>query len=103
MPGRRWCRPDEDRRRPEAFDFQPQFGKLADNRFQPVAFQFVQLDHVGHQEGLTGDLAAVRCFSHPLQHQPFVRGMLVDDDQPVVGLGHDIGRGDLAAGDAERI
>ena len=28
--------------------------------------------------------------------------MLVDEDQPVLGLGDDIGGGDLAAGDAER-
>ena len=40
--------------------------------------------------------------AHPLEHQPLVRGMLVDDHQPVLGLGDDIGRGDLAARDAER-
>jgi hypothetical protein len=40
--------------------------------------------------------------AHPLEHQPLVRGMLVDDHQPVLGLGDDIGRRDLAARDAER-
>ena len=29
--------------------------------------------------------------------------MLVDDHQPILGLGDDVGRGDLAARDAERI
>ena len=46
--------------------------------------------------------AARRARAHPLEHQPLVRGMLVDDDQPVLGLGDDIGRGDLPARDAER-
>ena len=32
-----------------------------------------------------------------------MRGMLVDDDQPILGLGDDIGFGDLTARDAERM
>jgi len=31
-----------------------------------------------------------------------MRGMLVDDDQPVLGFGDDIGAGDLPARDAQR-
>ena len=41
--------------------------------------------------------------AHPLEHQPLVGGVLVDDHQPVLGFGDDIGGGDLPARDAERI
>ena len=40
--------------------------------------------------------------AHPLEHQPLVRGMLVDEHQAVLGLGDDIGARDLPARDAER-
>ena len=40
--------------------------------------------------------------AHPLEHQPLVGGMLVDEDEAVLRLGDDIGGGDLAAGDSER-
>ena len=53
----------------------------------------------GISKGLAGDRPVPRRGSHPFQHQPLVRGMLVDDDQPVLGLGDDIGRGDLPPGD----
>ena len=41
--------------------------------------------------------------AHPFEHQPLVRGVLVDDHQPVLGLGDDVGRRDLPARDAERV
>ena len=37
------------------------------------------------------------------EHEALVRGVLIDDDQPVVGLGNNIGARDLAARDAERV
>ena len=70
--------------------------------FEPVAIGLVELDHFGDQQRLAGDRSALPRRAHPFEHQPLVRGMLVDDDQPVLGLGDDVGRGDLAAGDAER-
>ncbi len=39
--------------------------------------------------------------AHPLEDEALVRGMLVDEDEPVLGLGDDIGFRDLPAGDAE--
>src|SRR3546814_3623335 len=40
--------------------------------------------------------------AHPLQRQPFMGGVLVDDDEAVLRLRDDIGAGDLAPGDAQR-
>ena len=81
----------------------PKLGKLGRGAFEPVAVGFVELDHLGDQQGLARDRAALARRAHPFEHQPLVRGMLVDDDQPVLGLGDDIGRRDLAARDAERV
>ena len=57
----------------------------------------------GISRGLARDRSAFAGGAHAFEHQPLVRGMLVDDDQPVLGLGDDIGRGDLPAGNAQRI
>ncbi len=35
---------------------------------------------------------------HPFQHQALMRGVLVDDDHAVLGLGDDIGAEDLRRG-----
>src|SRR3546814_13552372 len=40
--------------------------------------------------------------AHPLQRQPFMGGVLVDDDEAFLRLRDDIGAGDLAPGDAQR-
>ena len=88
---------------PEALDLQAQAGKLVGSRLDPVAVGLIELDHLGHQQRLARDRSAFPGRAHAFEHQPLVRGMLVDDDQPVLGLGDDIGRRDLPARDAQRI
>ena len=90
-------------RRPEPFDFQPQIGQLGRRRLDPVAVGLVELDHFGNQQRLARDFPAVARGPHAFEDQPLVRGMLVDDHQPVLGFGDDVGRGDLPARNAERI
>ena len=95
-------RADQHRRRAEALDFEAELGEFGSGAFEPVAIGLVELDDFGDQQRLAGDGAAFARGAHALEHQPLVRGVLVDDDQAVLGLGDDIGRRDLAAGDAER-
>ena len=80
----------------------PSSASSAERAFEPVAVGLVQLDDFGDQQRLPSDRAALPRGTHPFEHQPLVRGMLVDDDQAVLRLGDDIGRGDLPARDAER-
>ena len=94
---------DQHRARAEAFDVEAKVGKLACSAFKSVAVGFVELDHFRQQQRLPRDRPTFPRRAHPLEHQPLVRGMLVDDDESVFGFGNDIGRVDLAAGDAERV
>ena len=75
----------------------------ASRAFQPVAIRLVQFDHIGNQQRLAGDLPALGGLAHPLEHEPFVGGMLVDNDEAVLCFGDDIGRRYLPASDAEGI
>ena len=93
---------DQDRARAEALELEAHFVELGDARLDPVAGGLVELDHFGQQQRLAGDAAIGHRPAHPLEHQPLVGGVLVDEDEAVLGLGDDIGGGDLAAGDAER-
>jgi len=62
-----------------------------------------QLDDLREQQRLRSDRPGPERPLHPLQHQPLVRGMLIDEDQPVAGLGDDISRRDLRPRDAHRM
>ena len=99
---RRGGRADQHRGRPEALDVEPEPGELKRGLLEPVAIGFVHLDHVGEQEGLARDAVTLRRRAHPFEHEPLVRGVLIDDHQPILGFGDDIGRGDLAARNPER-
>ena len=44
-----------------------------------------------------------RAAAHPFEHQPLMRRMLVDDDQPVLGFGNDIGGRHLSSRHPQRI
>ena len=57
---------------------------------QPVAVLFRQVDDLRDEQGLRGQPSGVERLAHRLEHQPFVRRMLVDDDEPVVRLRHDV-------------
>ena len=91
-------RAHQHRARPEALELEPEFGKLADPRLEPVAGGLVELDDFGDQQRLAAATPPPALAARmPLEHEPLVRGVLVDDHQPVLGLGDDIGRGDLPA------
>ena len=94
---------DKDGSGPEAFDLEAEAGKLIRSRLDTVAVGFLQVDHLGHQQRLARDRSAFAGGAHAFQHQPLVRSMLVDDDQPVLCLGDDIGRCDLPPGNSQRI
>ena len=49
------------------------------------------------------DAAIGQRLFHPLIDQPFMGGVLVDNNDAVFGLGHDIGFVQLGAGDAELV
>ena len=71
----------------------PSSASCAGALLQPVAVRLVEFDHFGHQQRLAGATAPRRSGgAQPFEHQPFVRGVLIDDDQAVLGLGDDIGR-----------
>jgi hypothetical protein len=63
---------------------------------------FIELDDFGEEQRLAGDPAALHRAAHPFEDEALVRGVLVDQDEAVLGLGDDIGLGDLPARDAER-
>ena len=62
----------------------------------------IELDDLGDQQDLPRDALLLERGLHALVDQPLVRGVLVDDDQAVAGLRHDVGVVHLRAGGAER-
>jgi len=96
------CRPDEHRLWSEPLDLETEGGEGIGGGFESVAIRLVEVDHLGDEQGLTRDFSALPGAFHPLEHQSFVGGVLIDDDQSVLGFGDNISRGDLAAGDPER-
>ena len=89
---------------PETFDRKPVFGKPGCSFLEPVAAGFVEFDHFGDQQRLA---ARDRFFGarspQAFEYEPFMRRVLVDQYQPVLRLGDDIGVGDLTAGNAQGI
>ena len=101
---RRRDRAHEDRGRPEPLDLEPEVRQAP--RPRPRGGRIRPRPARPSRESSSAWLRrppALARRAHPLEHQPLVRGMLVDDHQPVLGLGDDISRGDLAARDAERV
>ncbi len=62
----------------------------------------VELDDLRDQQDLAGDAFLVERGLHALVDQPLVGGVLVDDDEAVAGLRHDVGVVHLGARGAER-
>lgn len=77
---------DGDRRRAEALDGQPEPRELLGMRHQPVAIVFRQADDLRNEQRLRGHRAGVERRSHRLEDEPLMGGVLVDDDEAVVGL-----------------
>jgi hypothetical protein len=98
---------DEHCRRAETLDVEPHPGKLVSRGFEPVAFRLIEFDHFGDQQRLAGDCAASLCIgagrAHAFEYQPLVRRVLVDDHQSIFGLGNDVGRCHLPAGNPKRV
>ena len=71
---------DEHGGRAEAFDVKAHLRKIDRGTFETVALGLVELDHLRDEQRLAGDRSAVSRRAHPLEHQSFVRSVLVDDD-----------------------
>ena len=100
---RRRDRADEDRGGPEPLQLQSEVRELGEGALKPVAIGLVELDHFRDEEVLTRPGSACPSSAEALEAKPFVRGVLVDDDEPVLRFGDDVGRRDLAASNAERV
>ncbi len=87
----------------ERLQHQAELGQLVRPRREARHRRFLELDHLGDQQALAGDAAIAERPLHPLIDQPLVGGVLVDDDDPVGGLGDDVGLVQLSPGGAERI
>ncbi len=77
--------------RPEPLQDEAQLGQLPRPRHDPFGLRRIQLHDFRDQQGLAGDRAVLHLQLHPLVHEAFVGGVLVDDHHPVAGLGEDIG------------
>ena len=97
-------RADQQGGRAEPLDRQAKPGERRRRSLDPVAVRLVQFHHFRDQQRLAGCHCPLCAGGlEPFQHEPFMRGVLIDDDQAVLGLGHDIGVGDLPARDAQRM
>ena len=92
---------DEDGAGAEGFDDQTQLGQFVGAGGDAVGFRRIEFDHLGRQQGLTGDGALGHLGLHPLIDEAFVGGVLVNHDEAVAGLGDDIGAVQLGPGGAE--
>ncbi len=88
--------------RPERLDREPDFRKLLGAARSRSTSSRGQLHHLRDQEHLARHGAAGKRRLQPLVDDALVRGVLVDDDQPVIGLRDDVVRVKLRAGGAER-
>ena len=87
---------------PERLEHQAERGKLAGARGQALDVGLVELDDLGDQQDLARDAGLVERGLHALVDEALVRGVLVDDDEAVARLRHDVGLVQLRARGAER-
>ena len=92
----------QDRAGAERLEDQAEAGQLVGRAHDALGLGGVELDDLGDQQRLARDAAGLHLGLHALVDQPLVRGVLVDDDDAVAGLGDDIGLVQLGAGGAER-
>ena len=91
------------RRDPRLRIARAKFGEICGRPLETIAFGFVEFDYIGDQQRLTANGTTLARGPHPFEHQTLVSCMLVDDHQPVFGLGDDVSRGDLAARHTKRV
>ena len=92
----------DDRAGAEAVDDEAEFGELPGALGEPVDVLGRQVDDLRDEQDLAGDAVLGERPLHALIDQPLMRRVLVDDDQPVLGLGDDVGLVDLRPRRAER-
>ena len=81
---------------------EPEAGQLIGARCQPGSIGLIKLDDFRNQHDLAGDAGHFDRRLHSLIDDALMRGMLIDDDEPVAGLRHDIGLVDLRARSTQR-
>ena len=91
-----------DRARPERLDHEAEALQFFGARHQPLGVGGIELDDLGNQQDLPRDARLLERGLHALVDQPLMRGVLIDDHQPVAGLRDDVGVVHLRAGGAER-
>ena len=87
----------------EGFEYKAEARKLLGARDEPLDVGFVEFDDFRDQQDLPADAAFVDRGLEPLIDDAFMRGVLIDDDEPVARLRHDIGFVDLRPRRAERM
>ncbi len=87
----------------ERLDHETEALKLGGGGAEARSGLAVELDHLRDEEDLAGDAAIGERPLQPLIDEALMRGVLIDDDQRVLGLGDDEGVVDLRARRAERI
>jgi hypothetical protein len=97
------CFPDRNCAGAEPFEHQSEFGEIPGTFRQPVAIILRQVDDLGQEQDLRCNLAGPQCCFEPLEHQPLMGGVLIDDHQPVTGLRDDVVLVDLRSCRAKRV
>ena len=87
---------------PKSLERQAEARQLRGARGEPRGVGLVELDDLRDQQDLARHAARCERRLQPLIDDALMRGVLVDDDQAVAGLRHDIGLVHLRARGAER-
>ena len=74
----------------EAFQHEPQFGKFIRFLGKQRRIVLVEVDDGGNEKALRGNAAIRQHLLQALVDEAFVRGVLVDDDEAVARLRHDV-------------
>ena len=88
---------------PELFNRQPKLGKLVGSLHQQGNLITAECHDLRNQQTLPGDVSTGHLRFHPLVDQTLVRGVLIHDDNGVLGLGNDVIFVHLCAHGTERL
>ena len=93
---------DRNRARAKAVDHQSELLQLSGTREEKGGLVAIQLDDHRDQQPLAGDAAIGEHRLHALINEAFMRRVLIDDDDRVLGLGDDVSGMNLGARRAQR-
>ncbi len=85
-----WRFANRDRARSETLDGKPHLVEAFRMLHQSVAILFRKIDNFRDKQHLRSGPFGVQRLAHLLEDEPLMRGMLIDDHQPVLGLGNDV-------------